>query len=368
MLNIKKTRTTPYHPQCDGQVERMNRTIIALLNLNVRDATNDLNFNIGLMLMAYRSAVQALTDYTPYCILYGRKMRLPIDVIYRPPKRDQSRTDYAIEMRKTLDQVYEVARDHLQLAHKRQQDYYDRSTRGKRFKQRESVWLHTPVLKKGLAPKFHEPWTRPFKVKKQLSDVTYGIHNMANKTSKVMDFNSLKRATVKCRVHKLSVNELEPSSNKAKEEELSDYTPIHRQPAKPVKEKFPEAKPQPQREKQNARAVTPRKAEPTQYAPDALATPNVEMTPVAKQATSKVEAAPIVKHATPAKQEEPKPGPTLALAPFVALKVDKAKRVKPKPAARLMALDHPPRSSKRSYKGVPPPRLGFQSAILIIAL
>ena len=41
MLNIKKTRTTPYHPQCDGQVERMNRTIIDLLKLNVRDATNN---------------------------------------------------------------------------------------------------------------------------------------------------------------------------------------------------------------------------------------------------------------------------------------------------------------------------------------
>ena len=49
-------------------------------------------------------------------------MRLPLDVKYRPPKRDQSRTDYAIEVRKTLDQAYEVARDHLQLAYKRQKD------------------------------------------------------------------------------------------------------------------------------------------------------------------------------------------------------------------------------------------------------
>ena len=41
MLNIKKARTTPYHPQCDGQVERINRTIIDLLKLNIRDATNN---------------------------------------------------------------------------------------------------------------------------------------------------------------------------------------------------------------------------------------------------------------------------------------------------------------------------------------
>ena len=31
MLNITKICTTPYHPQCDGQVKRMNRTLIDLL-------------------------------------------------------------------------------------------------------------------------------------------------------------------------------------------------------------------------------------------------------------------------------------------------------------------------------------------------
>ena len=70
----------------------MNRTIIDLLKLNVRDATNKWDLNIGLTFMAYRSAVQASTGYTPYFLLYGREMRLPLDVIYRPPERDQSRT------------------------------------------------------------------------------------------------------------------------------------------------------------------------------------------------------------------------------------------------------------------------------------
>ena len=90
--------------------------------------------------MASRRAVQASTGNTPFFLLYGREMRLPLDVIYHPPERDQSRIDYAIEVRTILDKAYGVGRDQLQLAHKRQKNYYDRRSRGKRFKKGKSVW------------------------------------------------------------------------------------------------------------------------------------------------------------------------------------------------------------------------------------
>ena len=70
--------------------------------------------------ITYRTAVEALTCYTSYFLQYGREMRLLIDLIYRFPGHAQSRTDFANEVRNTLEQAYEVARDHLQLAHKRQ--------------------------------------------------------------------------------------------------------------------------------------------------------------------------------------------------------------------------------------------------------
>ena len=54
---------------------------------------------------------------------------------------------------------------------------------------------------------------------------------MANKTSNVVHFDRMKRATVKPRVHKLSESELEASSCSAEKDNLSDYTPINRQPA-----------------------------------------------------------------------------------------------------------------------------------------
>jgi len=31
LLGIRKTHTTPYHPQCDGLVEHLNRTIIGII-------------------------------------------------------------------------------------------------------------------------------------------------------------------------------------------------------------------------------------------------------------------------------------------------------------------------------------------------
>ena len=103
----------------------------------------------------------------------------------------------------------------------------------------------------------------------------------------------------------MSESEQAPFSSSAEEEDLSEYTQIHRHIAKPVNAKLDAAKPQAPLEKRNARAMTPRKAKLAKEAPEASATPKVDAAPVAKQATHKVEAAPVAKQATSAKQERP---------------------------------------------------------------
>ena len=138
-------------------------------------------------------------------MLYGKEVRLPLDIIYRPPSQDLSRTQYAQDIRRALERAYDTARSKLQLSHERQEDYYDRQTRGERFKPGDSVWLWSPAVKKGIAPKFHEPWTGPFKVTKRLSDVTYKMLDVDRKSKKVVHFDRLIKATVKLRSQKVSL-------------------------------------------------------------------------------------------------------------------------------------------------------------------
>ena len=76
LLGIKKTRTSPYHPQCDGLVERSNRMLLDML------ATTTRSHQLFKVCMAYNMSVHASTGYTPFFLMFVRQAKLPIDLMY----------------------------------------------------------------------------------------------------------------------------------------------------------------------------------------------------------------------------------------------------------------------------------------------
>ena len=107
----------------------------------------------------------------------------------------------------------------------RQKYYYDRLTHGSRYQSGDSVWLWNPAPQKGVAPKFHEPWTGPFNVVKRLSVVTYKIFDARRQTKKIVHFDRLKQSIVAPRADSPINSAEEISTSDSDAQESDDYVP-----------------------------------------------------------------------------------------------------------------------------------------------
>lgn len=195
ILKISKTRTTAYHPQCDGLVERFNRTLKHMLSTSLKDHPFDWEHRLRKVCMAYNTSVHASTGYTPYYLLFGHEARLPIDLLYGTKKpQPQSVQDYAAHLKTSLTDAYRDVREHLGQAHARQKDFYDRKVHGEPYTKGDFVWLHNPALPPGQSSKLRHPWTGPFRIVERLSEADYRIQEVFGKKSpSVVHFNRLKK-------------------------------------------------------------------------------------------------------------------------------------------------------------------------------
>ena len=81
LLRIAKTYSTAYHPQANGMVERCNRTLLAMLRTVVSEQQDDWDDQLPALLSAYRSTPHGSTGVSPYRMLYGVEMTMPLDLV-----------------------------------------------------------------------------------------------------------------------------------------------------------------------------------------------------------------------------------------------------------------------------------------------
>lgn len=171
LLGIKKTRTTPLHPQSDGMVERFNRTLEAQLSKFVSNHQRDWDQHVPLLMMAYRTAVHDTSGNTPAKLMLGRDLRLPVDLLTGRPDNEplSEATDYAIDLQEKLERVHDFARNNLKLKSDKMKEYYDASSQDETLNEGDPVWLYNPARKKGLSPKLMRPWQGPYIIVKKTS-------------------------------------------------------------------------------------------------------------------------------------------------------------------------------------------------------
>ena len=80
LLEINKTRSTAYHPEGNGQIENLHKTLKSMLKARVEDDPQSGDEHLDYCMMAFRSSVHSSTGHTPFELMFGREMRIPLPI------------------------------------------------------------------------------------------------------------------------------------------------------------------------------------------------------------------------------------------------------------------------------------------------
>ena len=180
LLQINKTRTTAYHPQSDGLIERMNRTIKEILAKYISVNQTDWDKFVDSVVFAYNSTIHDTTGITPYRMVFGEEIVLPVDLATEKVNAEQStipknQAEYVRELQRSLNEMYDIVRDVTNKLSFRQKRYYDRNVRSTNYDVGDLVRRSQPKVMIGTKSKLARKWTGPWIIMQRLSDVLYKI-------------------------------------------------------------------------------------------------------------------------------------------------------------------------------------------------
>ena len=89
IYSVQKLRTSSYHAQTNGQVERMNQMLICMIGKLEEDKKACWSRHLPELLLAYNATHSTVTGYSPDFLLFGRRPKIPVDyqfaIIHDPP-------------------------------------------------------------------------------------------------------------------------------------------------------------------------------------------------------------------------------------------------------------------------------------------
>eukprot|EP00794_Sanderia_malayensis_P014624 gene14624-16139_t len=191
LFGIEKRRTTAYHPQTDGLCEGFNGVLKALLRMKVNCDKNDWDEQLPHALLAYRVSKQSSTGVTPFEMLYGRDIRLPLGTEQEEllAKPTHGPAKYLEDLRKRQDNIRKIVIERLKKAQQKQKRNYD-----SKYCSQQSKIFHigdTVLLKNFRARGLEEKFIGPYIIV-GVQEGNYEIESLKDKKRKIVHFNSIK--------------------------------------------------------------------------------------------------------------------------------------------------------------------------------
>jgi hypothetical protein len=174
-LGITKKRTSAYHPSANGQVERMNKTIMQTIRCNLERGQDRWEEPLQRIIGAIRCTVNRSTGFTPNRLMLGREVTQPLELMTGVQSAQAPTSTFVAELEKDLLDAHAAARTALGEQQRRQKKEYTLHTHEARYQVGDVVLLSNSATKVGNCKKLTHLWKGPLVVTKVLSPVLYQV-------------------------------------------------------------------------------------------------------------------------------------------------------------------------------------------------
>ena len=175
LYGVQKSKTTPYHPAGNGQVERFNRTMYNLLKTLPPEQKRKWPEHLQELVYIYNATPHSSTGFSPYFLLYGRAPSLPLDHLLGCADESTNQTvdEWIVKHKESLNRAMEQAKVNLKVSADKRKEIYNRTAKEMPIPVGSIVLLKDHPKSRN---KIHDEWkAMPYKVVGRPQDNVYDI-------------------------------------------------------------------------------------------------------------------------------------------------------------------------------------------------
>ncbi|WVZ70714.1 LOW QUALITY PROTEIN: hypothetical protein U9M48_019357 [Paspalum notatum var. saurae] len=173
-LGTNLIRSSAYHPQTSGQVERVNQILEDMLRAYALTYSTKWDECLPLAEFAYNNSYQKSLEMAPFEALYGRRCRTPLNW-----SELGERATFGPDLVTQVEEQVKFIHSNLKRAQSRQKSYSDKRRRPLVFEKGDHVYLRVSPMKGvhrfGVKGKLAPRYIGPFKITERCGSVAYWL-------------------------------------------------------------------------------------------------------------------------------------------------------------------------------------------------
>jgi len=178
-IQVWQMKTSPYHPQTNGCLERFHRTLKGMLKGCLETYEGDWDLLLPWVLFAYREVPVEGLGFSPFELVFGRNVKGVLQLIKKSwldsnaldHVKSVNVIEYILSLRDRIRNSLEIVNDLEEKVKKKSKVWYDRKAREVSYDVGDQVLLLLPLVGKPLQAKYSGPYI----VEKRLGEVDYVI-------------------------------------------------------------------------------------------------------------------------------------------------------------------------------------------------